>query len=97
LNAIYAMPDGGTLTISADRVKDDSAIFIRFADTGHGITPEHLDHIFEPFYTTRPDGTGLGLSISYSIVQQHGGRIEVESEPGQGTTFTVTLPSRSGD
>jgi two-component system NtrC family sensor kinase len=92
LNAMYAMPDGGTLTISADRTKDDSAISIRFADTGHGIAPEHLDHIFEPFYTTRPDGTGLGLSISYSIVQQHGGRIEVESEPDQGTTFTVTLP-----
>jgi two-component system NtrC family sensor kinase len=97
LNAMYAMPDGGTLTISADRAKDDSAIFIRFADTGHGIAPEHLDHIFEPFYTTRPDGTGLGLSISYSIVQQHGGRIEVESEPGQGTAFTVTLPIRRGD
>lgn len=92
LNAIDAMPEGGRLTVSTGRAKDEATIYIRFADTGHGIAPEHQDHIFEPFYTTRPEGSGLGLAISYSIVQQHGGRIKVESQPGRGTTFTVILP-----
>jgi two-component system NtrC family sensor kinase len=92
LNAAQAMPDGGTLTISTGRAENGSAICVRFADTGHGIAPEHRDHIFEPFYTTREQGSGLGLSVSYSIVQQHGGRIEVESQPGQGAALTVTLP-----
>ena len=66
-------------------------------DTGRGISPEHRSRIFEPFFTTRRDeparGTGLGLSVSYSIVKAHGGRIDVESEPGQGTVFTVRLPA----
>jgi two-component system NtrC family sensor kinase len=92
LNAIGAMPDGGTLAVSTGRTKDDSAIGVRFADTGHGIAPEHFDHIFEPFYTTQPQGMGLGLAISYNIVKQHGGNIEVESQPGEGAAFTVTLP-----
>ena len=67
---------------------------MRISDTGEGIQPEHLDRIFEPFFTTRPvgQGTGLGLSVSLGIVQVHGGRIEVESEIGQGATFTVWLP-----
>jgi signal transduction histidine kinase len=68
---------------------------IRFTDTGHGIPPEHLSKIFDPFFTTMPvgKGTGLGLSISYGIIQQHEGTIEVESQPGAGTTFTVRLPA----
>ena len=70
---------------------------IEVTDTGCGIKPEHLDKIFEPFFTTKPvgKGTGLGLSVSYGIVQQHGGTLEVESVPGKGTTFTITLPCAS--
>jgi two-component system NtrC family sensor kinase len=62
------------------------------ADTGRGIAPEHLPHLFDPFFTTKPAGTGLGLSVSYGIVEDHGGAIEVDSAPGQGTTFVVSLP-----
>ena len=63
-------------------------------DTGSGISPENLSRIFDPFFTTKPEGegTGLGLSVSYGIVSNHSGRIEVESQVGQGTTFTVLLP-----
>jgi len=91
-NAAQAMPQGGTLTITTSRVGSEA--FVRISDTGEGIQPEHLDRIFEPFFTTRPvgQGTGLGLSVSLGIVQVHGGRIEVESEIGQGATFTVWLP-----
>ena len=70
---------------------------IDFADTGIGIPRENIDHIFEPFYTTKGSGTGLGLSISSDIVKRMGGRIDVESEPGQGTTFTVSLATMRGD
>jgi two-component system NtrC family sensor kinase len=67
---------------------------IHVADTGGGIEPEHLDQIFEPFFSTKPvgKGTGLGLSVSYGIVRQHGGSIQVQSQPGQGSTFTIALP-----
>jgi len=61
-------------------------------DTGVGINPEHMPHLFEPFYTTKPQGTGLGLAISAHIVTQHGGHIQVESTPGVGSTFTVFAP-----
>ena len=93
LNAMEAMPDGGALRVTARR-RDD---FVRIAvqDTGSGIAPEHLDQVFEPFFTTKEagEGTGLGLSVSYSIVEKHGGLLEVESQPGRGTTFAVTLPA----
>ena len=67
---------------------------MRVRDSGAGIDPEHLTRLFDPFFTTKPvgQGTGLGLSVSYSIVGKHHGRLEVESEPGQGATFTVWLP-----
>jgi signal transduction histidine kinase len=67
---------------------------VRISDNGSGIAPENLKRIFEPFFTTKPvgSGTGLGLSLSYSIVNKHGGRIEVASKPGVGTVFTVRLP-----
>lgn len=85
------MPEGGRLYIGTSSISDD--ITITFKDTGVGIPPDVLQRIFEPFFTTkREKGTGLGLSISYRIVQDHGGRIDVESEEGKGTTFTIRLP-----
>ena len=96
LNACDAMPNGGTLRItsharpaSADQPAD---IVVQIADTGVGIAPEHRKHLFEPFYTTKAQGTGLGLAISAHIITQHSGQIEVASEVGVGTTFTVRLP-----
>jgi two-component system NtrC family sensor kinase len=69
-------------------------VWVEIGDTGSGIAPEHLNRIFEPFFTTKAvgSGTGLGLSLSYGIVNKHGGRIEVASEVGRGTRFTVYLP-----
>jgi len=61
-------------------------------DTGLGISPQNMSHLFEPFFTTKPDGTGLGLAITQRIIHEHRGKIDVESRPGQGTTFIVTLP-----
>jgi PAS domain S-box-containing protein len=93
LNACQAMPDGGALAVTS-RLSDASTIEISVRDEGCGISTEVLAHIFDPFFTTRPvsQGTGLGLAISYSIVQQHGGQIEVSSQPGAGSSFTVRLP-----
>ena len=94
LNAIQAMPEGGSLTVV---VSQDARGFVsvQVADTGVGIPRDVMDRIFDPFYTTKPVGigTGLGLSIVYGIVKKHGGHIEVQSEQGKGTTFTVFLPA----
>lgn len=92
LNACNAMPEGGMLTV-VTRATEAGQVEVGFSDTGQGIPPEHLPKIFDPFFTTMPvgKGTGLGLSISFSIVQQHQGTIEVESQVGEGTTFTVRL------
>lgn len=92
-NAVQAMPDEkGMLTLTSRRDGDGVAIDVE--DNGSGIAPEVLPKIFDPFFTTKEigKGTGLGLSISYKIIQQHGGRITVESRPGEGTKFTVWLP-----
>jgi signal transduction histidine kinase len=72
----------------------DERVFVAITDTGTGIKQAVLEHIFEPFFTTKPvgSGTGLGLSVSYGIIQQHKGVIEVESEEGRGSTFTILLP-----
>jgi PAS domain S-box-containing protein len=96
LNACNAMPDGGSLTVATRATKAE--IEIQFADTGVGIPTEHLSKIFDPFFTTMPvgKGVGLGLSISYSIIQQHQGTIDVASQVGQGTIFTIRLPVGSG-
>ena len=94
LNAIQAMPEGGEIGVET-RPEDDGFVRIDVSDTGVGIEPEHLEEIFDPFFTTKEpgEGTGLGLSVSHSIVEKHGGRIAVESEPGKGTTFSVYLPT----
>jgi two-component system NtrC family sensor kinase len=94
LNALDAMPQGGTLTISLEKSPDRRSVSIRLADTGVGIPEENLTSIFAPFFSTKKHakGTGLGLSVSLGIIKQHGGDIRVDSQPGLGTTFTVSLP-----
>jgi nitrogen-specific signal transduction histidine kinase len=99
VNARDAMPNGGTITIRTsqqERAASGEQVYsaLEIADTGVGVLPDHLPHIFEPFYTTKPEGkgTGLGLSTVYGIVKQSGGQIEVDSQPGSGTSFTVLLP-----
>jgi signal transduction histidine kinase len=96
-HALVAMPTGGTLTLRCRKDKANTGkevVIVEFLDTGRGIPEEHLDKIFDPFFTSRPDGgdAGLGLSICYMIVQNHGGIIEVESKVGEGSTFRVMLP-----
>ena len=94
LNAAQASPDGGTITVSAIP-KNGSFVEISVSDTGKGIPPDVLPHIFEPFYTTkRGKGTGLGLSITQAYVRSHGGDIRVESTPESGTHVRITLPLR---
>ncbi len=92
-NAFHAMPDGGALHIRADR--DDGKVTIAFSDTGVGISSEDQEHIFDPFFSKRADeshGTGLGLSISHTIIENHNGAIRVDSTPGEGASFIITLP-----
>jgi signal transduction histidine kinase len=90
LNAIQAMPHGGTLRIhcAANRGR---RVAVSFSDTGIGIRPEHLKKIFDLYFTTRPQGSGIGLSMVYRTVQMHDGEIEVQSTPGAGTTFRLLL------
>jgi len=92
MNAVQAMPTGGRLTVRTGR--GDRGVFLEVADTGHGIAPEHLDRIWDAFFTTKPvgQGTGLGLSITQRIVVRHGGSIRVESRPNEGARFIVELP-----
>lgn len=90
LNAIDAMADGGTLTVRT--TAGQNVALIEIADTGVGIPTDIREHLFEPFFTNKPNGTGLGLSISAHIVTQHNGQIEVESSVGAGSTFRVVLP-----
>lgn len=96
LNAIDAMPDGGTLTIRSMMKEKD--IVIQFEDTGIGIPREELSKIFDPFFTTKERGTGLGLAVSYNIIKKMNGTLSVESELGKGTIFTITIPvNNKGD
>jgi|GEM_PF-1630630 len=92
INSIQAMPDGGELRISTARDVSQKAAIIKISDTGVGISQEDIDRLFEPYFTTKPGGAGLGLAISYRMIEAHGGEIRVESEEGQGATFTVVLP-----
>jgi signal transduction histidine kinase len=92
-NAVQAMNAGGRIVLSSRPGKSGNSIEIGVADTGKGIAPEFLPHIFDPFFSTKGDGgTGLGLSVSYGIIKNHEGEIRVESKIGVGTTFTVELP-----
>jgi len=95
LNGIQAMAQGGILSIRARWEENDAGFCFEVSDTGNGIEPEDLGKIFDPFFTTKDvgKGCGLGLSVSHGIIEQHGGRIEVESKIGQGSKFTVFLPS----
>ncbi|MBI4227469.1 MAG: hypothetical protein HY600_04225, partial [Candidatus Omnitrophica bacterium] len=95
LNAVQAMPTGGRLRVATRQASDGPCPFeLEVTDTGCGIPASHLPRIFDPFFTTKPSGvgTGLGLSVSHSVIQRHGGSIEVQSQPGWGTTFRVLLP-----
>jgi two-component system NtrC family sensor kinase len=95
VNAAHAMEgQQGTITVKTALAEIDDVVVVSISDTGCGMTEEVRKRIFEPFYTTKEvgRGTGLGLSISYDIIRKHGGGIEVQSEPGQGSTFTVRLP-----
>src|SRR5262249_5829886 len=94
MNAIDACSAEGTVTVRTRTEPESQGIMFEVADTGTGIDPAIRDRIFDPFFTTKPigQGTGLGLSISYGIVQEHDGRIEVQSTPGRGSCFTVWLP-----
>jgi len=110
VNAIQASDPGGTVDVVVATRTDDRTgrtgprigrgplVEIAIADSGHGIAPEHLAHVFEPFFTTKDvgDGTGLGLSVAYGIVREHGGWIDVTSEPGKGARFAIVLPVLEG-
>jgi signal transduction histidine kinase len=91
LNACQAMPNGGTLRIRSER-HQGRRVAISFTDTGTGIAPEHLQRIFDLYFTTKEKGSGIGLSMVYRTVQMHDGDIEVQSTPGAGTTFRILLP-----
>jgi len=93
-NALHALPNAeGTLTVETG--EQEERCYFRVTDSGTGIEPHHLPHIFEPSFTTKPpgQGTGLGLTIAYRIVEDHGGKFEVQTEVGRGSTFTVFIPA----
>jgi len=91
INAVQAMPEGGALTITLH--PRSSNVEVEFADTGHGIAPESLEHLFEPYFTTKDDGTGLGLALVRVTLETHRGTISVTETPGGGATFVIVFPS----
>ena len=97
LNAVEAMAPGGTLTVRVTDLKGAPGIEIRVSDTGGGIRPEDLSHVFDPYFTTKPAGTGLGLAIAHNIMETMGGDITVASRPGAETTFTLRVPLVKAD
>jgi len=93
LNALHAVEDGGLVTVRSGVNKGQKRVEVEVADNGCGITPENMNKIFEPFFSTKSDGTGLGLAVSYGIVRNHNGDIRVLSEPGKGARFIVEFPA----
>lgn len=96
LNAIEAMDQGGTLSVSLSHDPGSSWVKIAVSDTGAGISKQDLEHVFDPYFTTKQSGTGLGLAIVHKIIEAHRGEVRVESDMGRGTTVTVLLPVREG-
>ena len=97
MNAIDAMPNGGTMTLGTRKAASGTDVQVEVRDDGVGMPPEVLQNMFEPFFTTKEHGRGLGLglAISRQIVERHQGHIDVKSEPGRGTVFTITLPMQA--
>jgi signal transduction histidine kinase len=95
MNAIQAMPKAGRLGLSGRMSRDGHWVELTIQDSGIGIPPEDIDKLFDPFFSTKEGGIGLGLSIAHRIIDQHHGKIEVESKPGKGTLFTISLPISS--
>jgi signal transduction histidine kinase len=95
INAQQAMPTGGTITVTADNVENFGDRYVRIVieDEGVGIAPQYHDKIFDPYFTTKHKGNGLGLATTHSIISKHKGRITVDSQPGQGSFFTIFLPA----
>jgi two-component system sensor histidine kinase HydH len=91
LNALESMETGGTLSVTAERRRDTDSVQVTVSDTGKGIDPDHLAHVFDPYFTTKASGTGLGLAIAHKVVESHGGQISVRSERGLGTTVVISL------
>ena len=92
LNAMEAMPQGGTLTVTT--YQQDNSVCIKIADTGVGISETDIEHLFEPFFTRKTKGTGLGLANVKRVLEEHGGTVEIESILGVGTTVSIWLPLR---
>lgn len=107
INACQAMPEGGTITISAENgsvgagaagdLPQGPVVRVKIADEGAGIPPEHLQKIFDPYFTTKQSGSGLGLAVAYSVMKNHGGRIDVSSDIRSGTVFSITFPASGGE
>jgi signal transduction histidine kinase len=91
-NGIDAMPQGGNLEISAVEDKERRVLVVKVKDNGTGITPESMAKLFQPLFTTKARGIGLGLVVVKNLTENNGGTVAVESEPGKGSTFVVTLP-----
>jgi signal transduction histidine kinase len=92
-NAREAMPGGGQIRLRTEKAERPGWVRLRVADTGVGIATDELSKVFDPFFTTKRTGTGLGLSVSYGIIQEHGGTVDVQSQPGAGTTFVISFPT----
>ena len=93
MNAIDAMPNGGYIYIDIDYQEDPKGIIVKIRDTGEGVDQTIIDHLFDPFITTKDDGIGLGLYLSNEIIKDHGGHIQIESKVSKGTIFKIWLPT----